>query len=112
MFQVDSITKPLLIGQGVNDPKVKQAESDQIVEAMNKKDIPVTYALFPDEGHGFSRPENRLAFFSIAEILLARCLGGKVEPIGNDLAGSSIQVPAGAELINSLLESLDNTLRV
>ena len=112
MFKVDSITKPLLIGQGVNDPKVKQAESDQIVEAMNKKDIPVTYALFPDEGHGFSRPENRLAFFSIAEILLARCLGGKVESIGNDLAGSSIQVPAGAELINSLPESLDNTLRV
>ena len=109
LFKVDSITKPLLIGQGANDPRVKQAESDQIVEAMNNKDIPVTYALFPDEGHGFIRPENRLAFFSIAEIFLARCLGGKIEPIGNDLTGSSIQVPAGAELINSLPENLDNT---
>jgi len=91
LFKVDSITKPLLIGQGANDPRVKQAESDQVVEAMNKKNIPVSYVLFPDEGHGFARPENRLAFFSIAEVFLT---------------GSSLQVPAGAELINGLSEKL------
>ncbi|MBO7941930.1 prolyl oligopeptidase family serine peptidase, partial [Streptomyces sp. S9] len=56
--RVDKIDKPLLIGQGANDPRVNQAESDQIVEAMRKKNIPVTYVLFPDEGHGFARPEN------------------------------------------------------
>jgi dipeptidyl aminopeptidase/acylaminoacyl peptidase len=57
----DRIKKPLLIGQGANDPRVKQAESDQIVKAMKAKGIPVTYILFPDEGHGFARPENRLS---------------------------------------------------
>lgn len=55
---VDSIKRPLLIAQGANDPRVIQAESDQIVEAMKAKNIPVTYVLFPDEGHGFARPEN------------------------------------------------------
>src|SRR5262249_39642487 len=56
---VDKIRRPLLIGQGANDPRVKQAESDQIVKAMQEKKIPVTYVLFPDEGHGFARPANR-----------------------------------------------------
>mgnify|MGYP000219926980 CR=1 FL=1 len=63
--------KPLLIGQGANDPRVKQAESDQIVEAMEKHEVPVTYVLFPDEGHGFHRPENNIAFNAIAENFLA-----------------------------------------
>src|SRR5262249_6828720 len=62
LSHVDRIRRPLLIGQGANDPRVKQAESDQIVKAMQEKKIPVTYVLFPDEGHGFARPENRLAF--------------------------------------------------
>ncbi len=102
LTHVDKISRPLLIAQGANDPRVKQAESDQIVEAMRAKEIPVTYALFPDEGHGFARPENRLAFYAIAEAFLADCLGGTVEPIGDDLEGSSIQVPAGAEQIAGL----------
>jgi len=58
---VDRISKPLLIGQGANDPRVKQTESDQIVKAMQEKNIPVTYVLYSDEGHGFARPENRLS---------------------------------------------------
>ncbi len=61
---VDNIQRPLLIGQGANDPRVAQAESDQIVEAMQARGIPVTDVLFPDEGHGFARPENRRAFNS------------------------------------------------
>ena len=103
---VDNIRSPLLIGQGANDPRVKQSESDQIVRAMQEKEIPVTYALYPDEGHGFARPENNLSFFAVAEAFLAECLGGRHEPLGDDLAGSSVTVPAGAEHIPGLLVAL------
>ncbi len=102
----DQIQRPLLIGQGANDPRVKQAESDQIVRAMQSNDIPVTYVLFPDEGHGFARPENRLAFNAAAEAFLSSCLGGRAEPIGDDLHGSSITVPVGAELMPDLQTAL------
>jgi dipeptidyl aminopeptidase/acylaminoacyl peptidase len=103
---VDRIKRPLLIGQGANDPRVKQAESDQIVKAMQGKQIPVTYVLYPDEGHGFARPENRKSFNAVAEVFLAQCLGGPYEPIAADFKGSSITVPAGKEQIISLPESL------
>ena len=99
LSRVDRIVRPLLIGQGANDPRVKQAESDQIVAAMTEREIPVTYLLYPDEGHGFARPENNLSFMAVAEAFLARCLGGRHEPVGNDFEGSSIQVKAGAEEI-------------
>ena len=106
LTHVDSIQKPLLIGQGANDPRVKQAESDQIVKAMQEKNIPVTYVLFPDEGHGFARPENSLAFFAVTDLFLAEHLGGRSEPIGDDFKGSSIEVPSGADQIKSLPEAL------
>ncbi|MEP6967169.1 MAG: S9 family peptidase, partial [Pseudomonadota bacterium] len=64
---VDQIRVPLLIGQGANDPRVNKRESDQIVAAMKAKGTPVTYVLFPDEGHGFHRPENATAFNAVAE---------------------------------------------
>lgn len=83
LFFVDRIQKPLLIGQGANDPRVKQAESEQIVEAMKQANKPVEYVLYTDEGHGFARPENRLHFFAIAEAFLAKYLGGRSEPVGN-----------------------------
>jgi dipeptidyl aminopeptidase/acylaminoacyl peptidase len=88
LFFVDRIQKPLLIGQGANDPRVKQAESEQIVEAMQKAGKPVEYVLYTDEGHGFARPENRLHFFAIAEEFLAKYLGGRAEPVG-DIQGHS-----------------------
>ncbi len=100
------IVRPLLIGQGANDPRVKQAESDQIVGAMTAKSIPVTYVLFSDEGHGFARPENRLAFDAVTEIFLAQCLGGKYQPIGGDFAGSTIAVKTGAADVATLSEAL------
>jgi dipeptidyl aminopeptidase/acylaminoacyl peptidase len=106
LTQVANIRKPLLIGQGANDPRVKQAESDQIVSAMDARGIPVTYVLFPDEGHGFARPENRLAFNAVAEAFLGRCLGGRVEPIGDAFDGASIQVPHGAEYLPGLEAAL------
>ncbi len=96
LTRVSSIQRPLLIGQGANDPRVKQAESDQIVKAMQDKKIPVTYVLFPDEGHGFARRANRMAFNAVAEAFLAQCIGGTYEPIGADFTGSSVTVPAGA----------------
>src|SRR6185312_6358672 len=103
---VDRISRPLLIAQGANDPRVKQAESDQIVAAMNKKQLPVTYVLYPDEGHGFARPQNRLSFYAISEGFLAKCLGGRHEPIGNDFDGSSLQVREGAGVVPGLPEAL------
>ena len=106
LFRVDAITKPLLIGQGANDPRVKQAEADQIVAAMQERDIPVTYVLFPDEGHGFARPENRMSFNAVTEGFLGACLGGAVQPVGDDFEGSSLQVPAGADYVEGLGEAL------
>jgi dipeptidyl aminopeptidase/acylaminoacyl peptidase len=103
---VDRICRPLLIGQGANDPRVKQAESDQIVAAMQSKSIPVTYALYPDEGHGFARPENNLSFNAIAEAFLARCLGGRYEPIGSDFTNSSLQVLTGDDEIPGLQDAV------
>ena len=103
---VDRICRPLLIGQGANDPRVKQAESEQIVSAMQAKHLPVTYVLYPDEGHGFARPENNLSFYAIVESFLAKCLGGRYEPIGDDLKGSSLQVLTGADDIPGLPEAL------
>ena len=97
LSRVGAITKPLLIAQGANDPRVKRAESDQIVNAMTERGIPATYALFADEGHGFARPENNLAFMAVAEAFLARHLGGRREPIGDAFEGSSIDLLAGAE---------------
>jgi acetyl esterase/lipase len=108
---VDRIKKPLLIGQGANDPRVKQAESDQIVKAMQDKKIPVTYVLFPDEGHGFARPENRMSFNAVAEGFLAQHLGGRYEPIGSDFTGSTITVPAGAEGVPGLSTALSTTTK-
>jgi dipeptidyl aminopeptidase/acylaminoacyl peptidase len=62
LSRVDQIRIPVLIAQGANDPRVKQAESDQIVAAMKKRDIPHTYLVYPDEGHGFAKPENSMTF--------------------------------------------------
>jgi dipeptidyl aminopeptidase/acylaminoacyl peptidase len=105
---VERIKKPLLIGQGANDPRVKQTEADQIVRAMQQKKIPVTYVLFPDEGHGFARPENRLAFNAVTEAFLAEHLGGRFEPIGDAFAGSTIKVPEGANQVPGLAKALAN----
>jgi dipeptidyl aminopeptidase/acylaminoacyl peptidase len=106
LSRADRIQRPLLIGQGKNDPRVKQAESDQIVDAMKAKGIPVTYVLYPDEGHGFARPENRLSFYAVTEAFLAPILGGRFEPIGDDFEGSSIELVEGAGHVPGLAEAL------
>ena len=80
LSKVNNLKIPVLIGQGANDPRVKQAESEQIVAAMRDKGIPYEYIVFPDEGHGFAKPENRLRFQAAAERFLAQHLGGRAEP--------------------------------
>ena len=102
LYKADQIVRPLLIGQGANDPRVKQAESDQIVQAMQAKKIPVTYVLYPDEGHGFAKPNNRIAFNAVSESFLGQCLGGRVEPLGETVRQSTAQVVTGAEHVPGL----------
>ena len=80
LSKVDQIRIPILVAQGANDPRVKQAESEQIVNAMREKGIDHVYLLFGDEGHGFAKPENRMKFFQTAEQFLAKHLGGRFEP--------------------------------
>ncbi|NVD45903.1 S9 family peptidase [Qipengyuania atrilutea] len=106
LYSADKIKKPLLIGQGANDPRVNQAESDQIVEAMKEKGIPVTYVLYPDEGHGFAKPANNIAFNAITENFLATCLGGRAEPIGDTVANSTAQIVEGEEFVKGLEDAL------
>jgi dipeptidyl aminopeptidase/acylaminoacyl peptidase len=106
LYKAERIVKPLLIAQGANDPRVKQAESDQIVGAMKSAGIPVTYVLYPDEGHGFAKPANNIAFFAIAENFLAECIGGRAEPLGRALEPSSAQIIEGEEHVQGLAAAL------
>ncbi len=80
LFSADDIRAPLLIAQGANDPRVKKAESDQIVEALKKRGIDVPYIVKDNEGHGFANEENRLYFYRAIEQFLAKHLGGREEP--------------------------------
>jgi dipeptidyl aminopeptidase/acylaminoacyl peptidase len=79
LSRVSDIRIPLLIAQGANDPRVRQAESEQIVAALGQAGVEHEYLLFPDEGHGFAKPENQLRFYAAAERFLARHLGGRAE---------------------------------
>lgn len=76
---VEKIKTPLMIVQGANDPRVKKAESDQIVVALRERKYPVVYILAEDEGHGFQRPVNNMAMFAESEKFLAKHLGGRFQ---------------------------------
>jgi len=91
LFHVDKIRAPLLIGHGLNDPRVNIDESEQIVNAMRAKKLPVTFIVYPDEGHGFNRPENNLDFNGRVEEFLAAHLGGRKEP-WTKVPGSTAEV--------------------
>ncbi len=106
LHSAGNIIKPLLIGQGANDPRVKQAESDQIIDAMRAKRLPVTYVLFPQEGHGFAVPENSLAFNAVAEMFLAAHLAGRCEPVGSDFQGAEFEIRVGAAHVPGLEQAL------
>ena len=86
LFSADKISSPLLIAQGANDPRVKKAESDQIVEALQTRGIDVPYIVKDNEGHGFANEENRLYFYRAVERFLAKHLGGRVEESNEKIA--------------------------
>lgn len=93
LHRAAAIRAPLLIAQGGNDPRVKQAESEQMVAALRGNGIAVEYALYPDEGHGFVREPNRMSFNALVEDFLARHLGGRAEPAPVDgFPGSTLQL--------------------
>ncbi|MGY3534346.1 S9 family peptidase [Bradyrhizobium sp. USDA 4452] len=102
LTHIERAVKPILIAQGMRDVRVVAAESEQMVNALKQRGVPVTYITFADEGHGFVRPENRLAFYGVTEAFLAKHLGGGCQPIGNDFSGSSLEVETGAELVPGL----------
>jgi dipeptidyl aminopeptidase/acylaminoacyl peptidase len=79
MYHVAAIRDPLLIGQGKNDPRVTIANADAMVKALRDAGREVTYVVYPDEGHGFARPENQLDFLGRVEEFLAKHLGGRSE---------------------------------
>jgi dipeptidyl aminopeptidase/acylaminoacyl peptidase len=91
LFHADNIRVPLIIAQGANDPRVNIREADQIVAAMRAKNLPVTYVVYTDEGHGFARPNNRLDFYGRVDEFLAKHLGGRSEP-WQKIEGTSAEV--------------------
>jgi dipeptidyl aminopeptidase/acylaminoacyl peptidase len=91
IYHVENIRAPLLIAQGANDPRVHINESDQMVQALRGRGLSVGYVVYPDEGHGFVRPENRMDFYGRAEEFLARHLGGRAEP-WHPVEGSSAEL--------------------
>jgi len=105
LSKVHKIKRPLLIGHGDNDQRVRLEEATQITEAMIKLKLPVTLVRFSDEGHGFARPENSATFTGIEENFLVPILGGRSEPIKVH-PKSTINVTEGANLIPGLCEAL------
>ncbi len=104
LTHIDRAFRPILIAQGLEDVRVTRAESEQMVAALRHRNVPVTYVTFPDEGHGFVRPENQIAFRAVTEAFLAKHLNGRLELIdrARDFKGSTLTVEAGAELVPGL----------
>jgi dipeptidyl aminopeptidase/acylaminoacyl peptidase len=103
---VEAIKSPLLVGQAKDDPRVREADTGAFVAALKARHVPVTYAVFADEDHGLDAPANRTSFDALTEIFLAQCLGGPFQPIGEDLAGSTMTVPVGAHHVYGLRDAM------
>jgi dipeptidyl aminopeptidase/acylaminoacyl peptidase len=101
-----AIKRPLLIAQGKDDPRVREADTGELVSALRARGLPVTYVVYPDEGRRVSRQPNRSSLRAVAEVFLSQCLGGPYQPFGDDFAGSTITVPAGAEHVRGLRAAL------
>jgi len=97
---------PLLVIQGAMDSRVPRDQSDNIVNAFKKYNVPVTYFLYPDEGHGVSRPENIPSFLAAVEVFFGHNLKGRYDPIGDRLQKASVQVLEGADLLPGLHKAL------
>lgn len=100
LFKVQEIVKPLLIQHGTNDPRVKVAESEQIVTAMQQNNIPVIYMEFTDEGHGFLQENNKKAAMAAIESFLAKYLGGELEePKSQDYTTDTLHISGSVQLL-------------
>ncbi len=106
--RVDAISKPLLVTNGANDPRIFPSQSEEIVDALKARGKPVTYAFYPDEGHVYAKDATNISFAAIAEHFLSKCLGGPAEPYGNDLAGSQVDLKAGAGFVPDLERALED----
>jgi dipeptidyl aminopeptidase/acylaminoacyl peptidase len=105
----DKIRTPLLVVQGANDPRVKKAESDQIVVALRDRGFPVEYLVAPDEGHGFARPVNNMAMFAMAEKFLAKHLGGRAqEDMPPDVAARAKEIAVDPKTV-TLTKKIDSS---
>jgi dipeptidyl aminopeptidase/acylaminoacyl peptidase len=105
LSHVNRITKPLLVMHGANDPAVSISQSDKLVAIMKETGLPVTYVVYPDEGHIFARRPNQLSWMAIVEVFLGQCLGGRSEPIENALDGSSAHIAVGGRYIPGLSQA-------
>ena len=79
LFHAENVTKPLMVLQGANDPRVLQVESDEMVEGVKKNGVPVEYVIFEDEGHGFLKKENQIEGYGKIKTFLDRYLKGAME---------------------------------
>jgi dipeptidyl aminopeptidase/acylaminoacyl peptidase len=105
--RVDAISKPLLVTNGANDPRIFPSQSEEIVDALKARGKPVTYAFYPDEGHVYAKDATNISFAAIAEHFLSKCLGGPAEPYGDDLAGSQVELKTGAGFVPGLERVLE-----
>jgi len=99
---VDRLSCALLMAHGDRDPRIKKALPDRYVELLRGKELPLTYASFPDEGHDIRNPINRNAFCAVAEIFLAKYLGGRAQAIGDALDGSSMRIEISTDNLEGL----------
>jgi dipeptidyl aminopeptidase/acylaminoacyl peptidase len=101
LSQAKAIVTPLLVVQGKNDPRVNVRESDQIVAAVRDNGKPVKYLVAPDEGHGFARPINTLAYVTAMEDFFAQYLGGRVQQdVPPDVAAKLKDITVDPKTVN------------
>ncbi|WP_299390351.1 prolyl oligopeptidase family serine peptidase [uncultured Gelidibacter sp.] len=91
LFHTDKVTKPLIVLQGSQDPRVLQVESDEIVAGVRKNGVPVEYVLFEDEGHGFVKKENQIEAYSRVVQFLDKYLKADKQPVDGELRSTEIK---------------------
>jgi dipeptidyl aminopeptidase/acylaminoacyl peptidase len=97
--------RPFLIAQGGRDTRVPIDQAQRMVDALRANGVPVTYAVYPNEGHGLATPENARSFYAMVEAFYGRCLGGEYAPITNQLEGAHLDIPVGADLVPGLKQA-------
>jgi dipeptidyl aminopeptidase/acylaminoacyl peptidase len=102
LYRAGDIESPLLLAFGGRDRLSSRAETDQIAQSIRARRGSLTYLIYPDEGHGLARAQNRLSFYAVAEQFLGACLGGRIEQVGTAFEGASLQAIDGAASVPGL----------